>query len=118
VIAVVGYAAAAWLFFGTLMFRHIELRPTSVAEGLAIMALDALPAAAGLASAVRWLAGSPPASLGAVALATRWAALLALVALPVPLLMGVVPVTPPDLVFRALQAVALFLLLDGPLGPD
>jgi hypothetical protein len=114
-IAFVRFAAAFWVLFATLIFRPIALSPNSFYVGFALMTTETLPAAAGAFSILRWLFGHADPS--ALAFATRWAALLGLVALPLPLLLGVVPVDPADLAYRVLQAAALVLLIDGALGP-
>ena len=106
--------AAVWLVGGTLLFRDIELRVVSLPIGLLIVTLETLPASVGLAWPARWLAGERRGL--SLAHAIRWAIAASLIGLALPLILTAVPITVEAVGFRALQALALCLLLpDGDL---
>ncbi len=119
------FAAAFWLIHATLVLRPAFALPALRATfssfpelTLAALTLEMLPLVAGLASVVRWLRARASERRGAFATATRWATLLALAGLLLPLHARDAGGAASEIVYRAGQLVALLFLLDGPLAPE
>jgi hypothetical protein len=120
------FAGAFWLLYTTFALRHPFTLPElrSLVDALPLLAaaaltLEVLPAVVGAASIVRWLRARPSERRLAFAAATRCAALLAVagtVLLPFHAADAANPVG--ALARRLGQALALVLMLDGPLAPE
>ena len=118
------FAAAFWLIYATLVLRPVPTLPRlqqllAAFPELTVAALtcEMLPVLAGLACVVRWLRARPQDHRGALATATRWAALVSITGLLVPPLAGEA-VSAGLVAYRAGQLGALLFLLDGPLIAD
>jgi len=117
-------SAAAWLvaYAGALrpVFRAAPLRVLLESRpelALGALVLESLPAVVAVAWFVRaaWPAACPHD--GPFAAAGRWAALLAMAGLVLPLHATTQDTALYEVAFRAVSLVALALLLDGPLEP-
>lgn len=117
-------AAAAWLVVSTpwllptfTMQRLREIYAHLPELTLASIVAAPLPGLVGLLSAVRWFAGRPH-SASPLAVATRWASILALLGLMRPFDAHDTDSAFTELVLRATQLVALLFLFDGPVVPE
>jgi hypothetical protein len=119
------FAAAAWLAGSTPWllptFSHQTLRMLFAhLPELTVAALAGapLPGLVGLLSAVRWQRRRPAERASPLAVATRWATILAILGLARPLDARDVDSAVSELLLRGGQMVALLFLFDGPLVPE
>ena len=118
------FAAAYWLLYAPLALHPAFDRDTlsnlwAHLPQLAIAALvgEMLPCVVGLASLVRWLRPRQVERRGAFAVATRAAAVLAIVGLLLPFHADEAAAPTRALVYRAGLLLALLLTIDGPFVP-
>jgi hypothetical protein len=117
------FAAAAWLVLAAVLLRPTFTRDelASLYEQLpeltlAALAAGGLPVVVALLSALRWARGRREDATP-LAAATRWAVILSLLSLLLPLHARDVAAAGSELAYRSGQLVALLFLLDGPLAP-
>lgn len=116
--------AAAWLVVYTGVLRpvfHLErLRALLEARpelAVGALVLESLPAVVGVAWLLRALRPGSASADGPFAAAARWAVLLSMAGLLLPLHASTGDTALFELGFRVVNLVALALMLDGPLEP-
>jgi hypothetical protein len=124
VIRVLRFAVASWLVYAPLALHPGFDRATLAAlwgqlPELTVAALvgERLPVVVGLACLVRWLRARPPENRGTFAVATRVAAVLAILGLLLPLHSEEAADPAASLAYRAGLLLALLLTIDGSFRP-
>ncbi len=85
---------------------------------LAALAAAPLPGLVGALSGIRWLRQRPEEGAGPLAVATRWATILAIIGLARPFGPREPGEVATELLLRGGQLVGLLFLFDGPLVPE